>query len=138
LPETKKLTATQITARYHEYLDCFNKKDLTGLEKYLAKDLYFYRFYGIPPFLGRAEMFAFYKEAWSHFNERVSVSEIHFKKMELASTYYFFIATVNTHLQIFKSWINGPYGTYIAGTEKSVTHKILYVLDEVGMITAIM
>jgi hypothetical protein len=134
----KKLTRKQITTRYHSYLDCFNAKDLDGLKNYLAEDLYFYRFYGIPPFLGRTAMFAFYKEAWSHFNERVTLNEIHFKKMDLTSTYYFFIATIEVHLQTFKSWINGPYGTYLEGTEKRVNQKILYTLDEDGTIVAIM
>jgi hypothetical protein len=134
----KKLTNAQIVARYHDYLDSFNAKDFNGLKKYLAEDLYFYRFYGIPPFLGRAAMFAFYEEAWSHFNEHVTVNEIHFKKMNLKSTYYFFIASIEVHLQIFKSWINGPYGTYLAGTEKHVAENVLYVMDEDGIIIAIM
>jgi hypothetical protein len=134
----KNLTEKQIIARYHDYLACFNAKDLNGLKNYLAEGLFFYRFYGIPPFLGRAEMFAFYEEAWSHFNEHVTVNEIHIKKMDLTSTYYFFIASIEVHLQIFKSWINGPYGTYLAGTEKRVNQKILYTLDEEGIIVAIM
>jgi len=132
------MSSEEIKRKYQEYLICFNAKDFNGLKNYLAEDLYFYRFYGIPPFLGRAAMFAFYKEAWSHFNEHVTVNEIQFVKLELRSNCYFFVATIEVHLQIFKSWINGPYGTYLAGTQKHIVENKLYTLDEKGTIIAIM
>jgi ketosteroid isomerase-like protein len=135
---TKKITEKEIVSRYHSYLDCFNAKDFVGLKNYLAEDLYFYRGPGISPFFGRAEMFAFYEEAWSHFNERVKVNEIHFIKLDLSSNCYFFIASIEVHLDIFESWINGPYGTYLAGTEKHVVENLLYAMDKDGMIIAIM
>jgi ketosteroid isomerase-like protein len=132
------LSPEEIKQKYQEYLACFNAKDFEGLKNYLAEDLYFYRFYGIRPFLGRAAMFAFYEEAWNHFNEHVTVNEMRFLNLELRSNCYFFIATIEVHLHIFKAWINGPYGTYLAGTEKHIVENKLYTLDEKGTIIAIM
>ncbi len=138
MADKKQLTHKQILARYYDYLDCFNSKDFEELNNYLSEQLYFYRGPGIPPFHARSEMFAFYKEAWSHFNENVTVNEIHFKKLNTSSSLHCFVASIVVHLQTFNSWIDGPYGTYLAGTEKHVDQNMGYLLDQEGMIIAIM
>lgn len=133
----KKLTRKQTIARYRDYVDCFNSKDFEGLKKYLSEDLFFYRA-PMPSFLGRAAMFAFYKEAWTHFNERVTIEEIHFKEIDPEVPLVYFVASIVVHLQIFSAWIDGPWGTYLTGTEKHVAQKIFYGMDQEGVIAVIM
>lgn len=93
---------------YRDYLSAFNVGDFETLERYLAPDLVFDWGGHMPTMRSRAEMFAFYREAWTYFEETVTASDVEVDGDRL-------YATVSTELRIFRDWPDCPLGPMRVG-----------------------
>lgn len=132
-----------VQRRYEAYLDTFNSRNLGKLKEYLSDDLYFFRGPDVKPFFGREEMLNFYEsEVWPHLNETVTLKRFQLLNMShdaaVNSELCYFQAEIEIHLEVYKDWLDFPYGhPYYAGDDVTVTNILLYAMNADGMITLI-
>ena len=61
---------------YAEYLAAFNDADLGAVARHLTDDVVFDWGEVMPPLIGRHAFVDFYAEAWRHFEETITASDI--------------------------------------------------------------
>ena len=125
------LSKEYIEDRYLKYLECFNAMDFEGLKKYLDENMYFYRGTYVPPLMGRVAFFQFYKKAWRHFEERLTIGNMKISNRRIL------IVTLTNHLQVKKDWLDSPYGAFHKGQRKTVSGDVIYVFNHHGKIAVL-
>jgi ketosteroid isomerase-like protein len=124
-----QMSPEEIKQKYQEYLACFNAEDFEGLEKYMAEDLYFFRG-RFPPLIGRKSFFKFYKKAWQHLEEHITIHSMEVFERNIT-------VNLTNNLHVFKTWPNCVFGTYNKGLIKELTGYVVYTFDNQGKIVVI-
>ena len=109
-----------MAARYEAYLAAFNAKDFAGLERYVSPDVVFDWNGAMPTMHGRSAMFDFYREAWTHVEERVSASDIEVEADVLR-------ATITNELRVYRDWPDCPLGPMHAGPPFKISGPMEYL-----------
>jgi hypothetical protein len=112
-----------MTARYEAYLAAFNAKDFAGLGLYVSPDVVFDWNGEMPTMHGSAAMFDFYREAWTHLNERVSAGDIEVVGASLR-------ATITNELHVFRDWPECPLGPMRAGPPYTISGRMEYLFSD--------
>jgi ketosteroid isomerase-like protein len=124
-----KMSTEEIKQRYHEYLACFNAEDFEGLKNYLAEDMYFFRG-RIPPLIGRKSFFKFYRKAWQHLDEHITINSLDVFERNIT-------VNLTNNLHVFKDWRDCPYGLFKKGLKKELTGYVVYTFNNQGKIVVI-
>ncbi|MGP3963098.1 nuclear transport factor 2 family protein [Nonomuraea sp. 3N208] len=111
-----------LKALYRRYVAAFNAHDFDELETYLSPELVFDWGSVMPAMRGRAAMFAFYREAWTYFDEEISASDIEFDGNRLS-------ATITTEIRVFRDWPECPIGPMQAGPPYTVSGRVEYLFE---------
>jgi ketosteroid isomerase-like protein len=121
--------APDLEAVYRRYVAAFNAQDFRELETFLSPDVVFDWGDVMPAMYGRAAMFDFYRQAWTYFDEEISVSGIETDGNRLR-------ALVTTEIRVFRDWPECPITPMRAGPPYTVSGPVGYVF-ELGRITRI-
>lgn len=97
-----------VAATYRRYVDAFNAHDFDALEDFLASEVVFEWGGVMDDLVGRDAFFAFYREAWDHFDERIEARVVLTEGDGLR-------AWIDTELRVFRNWPDCPIRPFAAG-----------------------
>jgi ketosteroid isomerase-like protein len=109
-----------IATRYEAYLAAFNAKDLTGLARHLAPDVVFEWNGEMPDMHGRDVVLDFYREAWTHLDEKIRAREVEVAGDRL-------LATITNELRVFREWPECPLGPMTVGPPLTISGSMEYL-----------
>lgn len=117
------MTNQSLQAWYDNYLATFNAQDLSGLEEFLAPQIYFDWGGDMEDLDGREAFFAFYRIAWQHFTERV-------RGTILAADEHHIRALVENTIEVTRDWPDSPLRPYTQGEVIHLKGEMTYTLQD--------
>jgi ketosteroid isomerase-like protein len=109
----------RLVAPYLDYVTAFNAADLHSVARHLAEDVFFDWGDVMPALVGRHAFLDFYRTAWQHFDEELTVSDIR-TEGDLLS------AHLSTRIDIHTDWPDCPIRPMYAGTGFTVSGRMRY------------
>ena len=96
-----RLDSAELTGRYLAYIAAFNARDFSALRGHLAPDLHFEWDGLMPDFRSASAMVDFYREAWKHVDEHLTIHATRVEGQVLT-------ATLTNRLHVRHSWPDSP------------------------------
>lgn len=122
-PETEHDPQTRdgrLVASYLDYVTAFNAADLHAVARHLAEDLVFDWGDVMPALVGRHAFLDFYRTAWQHFDEELTVSDLHNEDDRLS-------AHISTRIRVHTDWPDCPIRPMDAGACFTVSGRMNYL-----------
>ena len=121
-PETEHRALTRderLVASYLAYVTAFNAADLDAIARHLAENVVFDWGDVMPALVGRRAFVDFYRTAWQHFDEELTVSDIRTDGDRLS-------AYLSTRIDVHTDWPDCPIRPMYAGTGFTVSGRMRY------------
>lgn len=109
----------RLVATYLDYISAFNAADLPAVARHLAEDLVFDWGEVMPALVGRHGFLDFYRTAWQHFDEELTVSDIRTEGERLS-------AHISTRISVHADWPDCPIRPMHAGEDFTVSGRMAY------------
>ncbi len=103
------------------YFDCFNSKDFECLSSIFAEDVLYEGEYWV--LNGQQEFFAFYRKAWQHFNEHISVVSV-----RTASPFVY--VHLKNRIEVFADFPDFPARSLAAGDVMNLEGEVVYFIED--------
>jgi hypothetical protein len=118
-PRFGGLVTTELETRYLAYVAAFNAHDFEALTTYLDPDVLFEWDGIMPDLVGRDAFFAFYRLAWTRFDEVIAARVLESGPNTLT-------AWIDTRLTITHDWLDCPIRPYRAGEVHDIAGEVRY------------
>ena len=109
----------RLVAPYLDYVTAFNAADLRAVARHLAEDVVFDWGDVMPALVGRHAFLDFYRTAWQHFDEELTVSDIRTAGDQLS-------AHLSTRVEIHTDWPDCPIRPMYPGAGFTVSGRMRY------------